>query len=501
MTLPAPTESGLPVTLLTQGRVCLAIGGGKTALTKIRLLLEAGALVRVVASEACEEVAELAREGRIEWRQRPFEEDDLAGAFVVYAATNDRAVNRRALDLCRKRNLPCACVDGNWAQGDFVTPAVVREGDLSVAIGSGGNAGRRARLIGDALARQLRMMDSARLVVVGTDHRHLTLEEREPFHLTGPRFDQAGFMIMQLRGIHEFVLLNTCNRVEIVAVVSEETSRNGILRHVLGFSRLKEDKFYLKTDERAFEHLCLTVSGMLSQTPGENHVTAQVKEALDLARRRGWAGALMQEWVSSALRVSKAIKNRVAAPARDMEIEDLVLRYLAARRPDLNEASVLLLGAGVVGRSLAEKLLPEARRLIWCYHVNRPAPPSDPARHAELCTFGELRDRLAQADVVLSAADAPGHLLHAAHAPFLDPERNVLLIDLGMPRNLDPALGEISPQIELVDLDALKYWHRRELVDLDALLARCRAIVNEHAALYEKTAGSFNRHPIPPIRP
>ena len=64
-------------------------------------------------------------------------------------------------------------------------------------------------------------------------------------------------MIMQLVGIHEFMILNTCNRIEVIAVVAPETIKNGILTHSLGFSLLKENKYYLKTNEKAFEHLCL----------------------------------------------------------------------------------------------------------------------------------------------------------------------------------------------------------------------------------------------------
>ena len=102
------------------------------------------------------------------------------------------------------------------------------------------------------------------------------------------RLEQAGFMIMQLWGIHEFMILNTCNRVEVITVVSEETAKNGILRHIMGFTHFKEDKYYLKTDRAAFEHLCLVTGGMLSQTPGENHITAQMKEALEQSKTRGW---------------------------------------------------------------------------------------------------------------------------------------------------------------------------------------------------------------------
>lgn len=491
MTKNGPDSDGLPITLLLSGHPCLVVGGGRVALRKIGMLLQADARVTVVSPEVTDEVAELAAAGHVAHVERPFETDDPAGMRLVYAATNSRTVNRQVLEACRKQGVLCCCVDGNWSEGDFTTPAIARHDRLTLSVSSGGRDCRRSKLVKNSLERHLKMMDSANLVVVGTDHNRLTVEEREPYHLTGHRLERAGFMIMQLWGIHEFMILNTCNRVEVIAVVSDETAENGILRHVMGFAPLKEDKYYLKSGYAAFEHLCLVTAGMLSQTPGENHITAQVKEALDTACRRGWANGMLQDWVSSALYVSKAIKNRVSPLQQRYEIEDLALKYLASAGRSLAEDCIMILGAGTIGSGLVRDSLPRARRIIWCYHVNRPELPGDADGRIECCTFNEMKNRLAEADVIISATDAPGHVLHAAHAPFFNQEHPVLAIDLGVPRNIDPELDTLSADVTIIDLDDLKYWYRRELADMDELLSLCRSTVAEHRHLYEKTAHSF----------
>ncbi|MCK4563426.1 MAG: hypothetical protein KAU94_01985, partial [Verrucomicrobia bacterium] len=258
---------GIPLNLFLNGRPCLVVGGGKVALRKIELLLDAGAKIAVVSPEVHPEVGTLIEKGLITHTVRPFEHHDIEGSVLVYAATSSRTVNREVLDCCREKHILCCCVDGNWDQGDFTTPAITHHNQLILSVSSGGNDCRQSKMVKNSLARHLKMMESANLVIVGTDHNHLTVEEREPFHLTGHRFERGGFMIMQLWGIHEFMILNTCNRVEVIAIVSDETARNGILRHVMGFAGLKEDKYYLKTGKAAFEHLCLVTSGMLSQTP------------------------------------------------------------------------------------------------------------------------------------------------------------------------------------------------------------------------------------------
>ena len=481
----------LPVNLLLADRPCLVVGAGRIAARKIGYLLDAGAKVTVVSPAVSGEAADWIEQQRITHLNRSFESGDTAGFTVVFAATNDRHVNRLVLEDCRKHNVLCSCVDGHWAQSDFTTPAISRHANLTLTVSTGGHSCRQAKLIKDNLAKHIAMVETADLVVVGTDHHHMDIEEREPFHLTGPRFERIGWMIMQLWGIHEFMILNTCNRVELIAVASRETSTNGILRHLLGFDKLKEDKFYLKHGAEAYEHLCMVSAGMLSQTPGESHIAAQIKEALAEAQRRGWANSMMQEWVSSLLHVAKHIQTEVAPLLRSEEIEELVLNYLQAQLPDLSAKTVMVLGAGMIGQGLVRNAVSKAGKIIWCYHVNRPDISKERADRVELCTFNDFRSRLEEADVIISATEAPGHVLHHGHAPFFNQQKPVLLIDLGVPRNIEPALDGLSPELRIVDMDGLKYWHRCETAELEEIFYRCHGIIEEHQEQYERIIKSF----------
>ena len=491
----------LPISLLLAGRSCLVVGGGKVALRKTGNLLGSDAQVTVVAPEICEEIEAL----NVTCIARAFTPADADGAVLVFAATNDRYVNRQVLEACREKNILCSCVDGNWAQSDFTTPAIARHGNLTLSVSTGGQSCRQAKMVKNSLAKHLEMIETADLIVVGTDHRHLNIEEREPFHLTGPRFERVGWMIMQLWGIHEFMLLNTCNRVELVVIASRETSTNGILRHILGFDKLKEDKFYIKRGVEAYEHLCMVSAGMLSQTPGESHIAAQLKAALAEAQQRGWAGNMMQEWVSSLLHVSKHIQTEVTPMLRNEEIETLTVNYLQAQDTELSKKTVLVLGAGQIGQGIVSEVFPKVGKkkgagsacfpkvgkIIWCYHKNKPEQAEPAHNNLELCTFNDFKDRLAEVDVIISATEAPGYVLNSGHTSFFDPEKKITLIDLGMPRNIDPALKEISPAITLVDLDGLKYWRRNGSTEMDEVFHRCRDIIGEHQEQYERIIKSF----------
>ena len=135
-----------PLFLDIGGRLCVVVGGGDVAARKVEMLLECGATVRVVSPEAGPEVEAWAREGRIEWRRESFDESAIEGAFVVVAATDDEAVNRRACDACRAAGILINVVDVP-ALCDFHVPSMVRRGDVVIAIGTGGKAPAMSRRI------------------------------------------------------------------------------------------------------------------------------------------------------------------------------------------------------------------------------------------------------------------------------------------------------------------------------------------------------------------
>jgi precorrin-2 dehydrogenase/sirohydrochlorin ferrochelatase len=136
-----------------QGRPCLVVGAGKVGEPKIAGLLETGARIRVVALEAGPTVHEWAREGNLELELRAFTEDDLAGAFLAIVATNSRVLNERVYHEARRRGVLCNVVDVPDLC-DFFYPAVVRRGDLQIAVSTNGQSPSLAQKIRQQLEKQ-----------------------------------------------------------------------------------------------------------------------------------------------------------------------------------------------------------------------------------------------------------------------------------------------------------------------------------------------------------
>lgn len=133
-----------PICLDVRNQTCLVVGGGRVAAGKAIALAQAGAAVRVVAPRAARMLRETAG---ITVEMRPYAPGDEAGAALVFAATDDASVNALVAARCRAAGVWC-CVADDPGAGDFVTPATVRRGDLTVSVSTGGAS--------PALAKRLR---------------------------------------------------------------------------------------------------------------------------------------------------------------------------------------------------------------------------------------------------------------------------------------------------------------------------------------------------------
>jgi glutamyl-tRNA reductase len=478
----------LPVALLLQGRLCLIVGAGKVAARKAEHLIEAGARVAVIGENAAETVCGLHARGAIRLEVRTFQDVDVAGCAVVFAATDDAAANLRVLEACRRRGILCGCVDLHWREGDLISPAVLRTDDITVAVSTGGRSCRRSRLVRDSLARHLSGVNTADLLVIGTSHQYIPLWRLEGFCLRG-RLEEIGRLLKCVGGLHEFLLLSTCNRVELLALAADDGDVHELLRRALGLGSLGKDAFYIRRGFEAFEHASLLTAGLLSQTPGESHIVAQVKDGLSTAERLGWSGSIMQEWMSNALHISKDVRAATAGMVRGGDVEDLILDFLAAQQPGFPDSSGMVIGTGAVGSRLVEQLMARSGtgRLYWCYRTRPPVLRPEWKGQVVAVGIPEVGLALNHSEYVVAAAGGADPILQPGHASMFSGAGKVLIVDVGMPRNVNPELAVLVPGVRLVNLDDLKQWQDREVSGLTPAIGLGQRIVGEHRNLYDKT--------------
>ncbi len=300
------------------------------------------------------------------------------------------------------------------------------------------------------------------IVLVGVDHTSAPIEFRERLVCSPRQVPQALQAVRQV--VQESVLLSTCNRIELYAVCSEiEEGRAQLLRvlsEVRGMTLAElGDHSYHFADEQAVSHLFGVACGLYSLVPGEAQIQGQVAEALEIAQGGGYAGPVTSALFRGALVAGKRARSETGI-SRNAASVSLVAVQLARRLfPKLDDACVLLVGSGKMSELAAHHLCDNgAQRLII---INRtPLHAVDLAQRFDAThrSFAELATSLVEADVVISSTTAPHALISREMMQEVMQRRagrSILLIDIALPRDVDPAVVEL-PGVYLYNLDDLQ---------------------------------------------
>jgi len=168
-----------PLFVKLDNRPCLVVGAGVIAEGKVRSLLEAGASISVVAPRATPQVREWAASGVISWRRRKFTPADLDDKFLVVAATPVAAVNALVFEEARHRKILCNSVD-DPPHCDFFYPAIVRRGDLQIAISTNGKSPALAQRLRQRFERQFGPEYADKLSELGAARERLFRSRMNP---------------------------------------------------------------------------------------------------------------------------------------------------------------------------------------------------------------------------------------------------------------------------------------------------------------------------------
>jgi glutamyl-tRNA reductase len=300
------------------------------------------------------------------------------------------------------------------------------------------------------------------IVLVGVDHISAPIALRERLACTQRQIPQV---LREVRNIaQECVLLTTCNRIEIYAVFSEiEEGHIQLLRILSNVSgvALPELKVhsYFFIDEHAVSHLYGVACGLFSLVPGESQIQGQVVEAMEIAQGGGYAGPITSALFRGAVVAGKRARSETGISRNAASVSLVAVQLAKKLLPTLHKACVLLVGSGKMSELTAHHLCDNgAQELII---INRtPLHAIDLAKRfgAKHRSFKELAKSLVEADVVISSTTAPRALITLEMMQDVmkqRAERQILLIDLALPRDIDPAIADMQG-VHLYNLDDLE---------------------------------------------
>ena len=308
------------------------------------------------------------------------------------------------------------------------------------------------------------MKSGMELLVLGLNHRTAPVEIREKFSLSPEKIKKGLGRLEKYDNLQEAVVLSTCNRSEIYAVVSRGCSNTvASFWADLNGTECTEEFFqqytYRYEDEDCVEHLLRVTASLDSLVIGEGQILSQVKHAYAIAQSANATGTLLNLLFNRAIAAGKRVRNETKIAFNAVSVSYAAVELARARLGDFSGCRVLLFGAGKMAELTATHLMCQGLKSL--YVANRHIE-----RATELaCRYGgqavewpEVYGLLGSMDIVITSTGAPHYVIHRreiVHALEARQGKPLVLIDIAVPRDVEPAVGEL-PEVCLYNIDDLK---------------------------------------------
>ena len=334
----------------------------------------------------------------------------------------------------------------------------------------------------------------AHIILIGLNHANAPVCLRERLAITGPHLQEALTRLCQLNdcgsvALSEGIILSTCNRLEAYAVSSAVEEGCASLVNFVGLSRqVPVEEFssllYRKADAEAVHHLMRVACGLDSLVVGEPQVLGQVTAAYQAALAQSAAGAVLNTLFQRAIRAGKRAHTETNVSQCAVSVPSVAATLAERAVGGLEGRVVLVMGAGEMGELAARTLISRgATSLIVANRTYSRALALARQLGGEAITFERQIEALARADVVITATDAPHVILtpeKVTAAMARRPDRPLVIVDIAVPRDTDPAVAEVS-NVRLFDIDDLQNVVSGNLEARHLETPRVEAIVAEEA--------------------
>ncbi len=334
------------------------------------------------------------------------------------------------------------------------------------------------------------------IVVVGLNHRTASISLREKLALSPDEQTKALMQLRSSKGAKEATLLSTCNRVEAYLAAADAAVAQRAIKDFFA-SRFDAPTLptllYEHAAPRSIEHLFGVASGLDSMVVGETEILGQVKEAYQRAVAAGATGSILNRLFQKAFQVAKQVRSTTQIGAGNVSVGSVAVDLAEKIFGDLSRCQVMILGAGEMSEATARTLQSRGVRSVL---VSNRSFDRAQALATQLggraIRFDDWGTDLAAVDIVISSTAAPHHILTRDKlAPLLSTRhhRPLFLIDIAVPRDIDPACNDLGG-VFLYNIDDLQGIAQQNLAARRQEIARCEEIIHRHAAqLHQKILG------------
>ena len=306
------------------------------------------------------------------------------------------------------------------------------------------------------------------LTVLGLNHKTAPVEVRERFNFTAERIQKILSRLRNYDNIPEAILLSTCNRTELYMVMENRTESiayvKKLIRHVAG-KEYNNRYFYNLSGTHCVRHLFRVAASLDSLIIGEGQILNQIKAAYQLSRSIGMTDTFMNTLMNRAIAVGKKVRTETRIAYSSVSVSSAAVDLAIEILGDIKAAKILILGAGKMSELTARHLIDKGASSIIVSNRNFDhAKELADKFNGKAIQYSQMFEAAADADIIITSTGAPHYVLTAeGMRPLLEERagKKIVLIDIAVPRDVDPALAEMEG-VSLFNIDDLE-----NLVDIN----------------------------------
>jgi glutamyl-tRNA reductase len=321
------------------------------------------------------------------------------------------------------------------------------------------------------------------LALVGVNYKTAPIELRERIAISREDLLETTRALAAVEGVIECMIVSTCNRVELLAAIeSPDTDLTGFLHRHFGLERaLLEPHIYERRDRDAVRHLFRVAASLDSMVVGEPQILGQVKEAFAVARAAGTVAGQLEHLLQSAFSAAKKVRSETEIGSNSVSIASVAVDLAKKIFGSLQGRTVFLVGAGKMSELAARHLVQQgAGSILVSNRTHERAGRMAEQFKGRVIPYEQLYEAASEADIVISSTGAPHPIFRREHGQaFMQRRRNrpMFFIDIAVPRDVDPAMGDLEGVFvyNIDDLQAVAASHMaersREASDAETLIA------------------------------
>lgn len=325
------------------------------------------------------------------------------------------------------------------------------------------------------------------LHTVGLNHDSAPVEIREKLAFSASSVPIALSSFVQTFPTSEAVILSTCNRVEIYATSSDNSlNKETLLDFLSAFHDLPKEKFadhmYHYQDMDAVRHLFFVSSSLDSLVRGETQILSQVKEAYMTATSAETTGSILNQLFQRSLNVAKEVHTKTSIGKGKVSVSSVAVDLAIKIFKDFSDKTLFIIGAGEMCELVLKNLVERGAKTAIVANRNYDKAKTLAEQYdGKAINYENLQDYLPQADIIISSTAATHYVIHTEHIKNAIKVRRgnpMLLIDIAVPRDINPEIAKID-NVYLYNIDDLQTVVSSNIDDRESELGKCQAIINK----------------------